>query len=80
MSHMFFLILRIDKDIVQVNNNKFIEDSSHGLIDICLECSRCITQTKWHNGVFKLSISSVEHHLPFITSTNVDTVVGVTQV
>jgi hypothetical protein len=43
---MFFLHLRIDKDVVKVHNTIFIKDALHYFINIGLECRRRVAKAK----------------------------------
>jgi hypothetical protein len=77
---VFFLHLRIDKDVVKVYNAIFIKDASHYFINIGLEHCRRIIKAKWHNHIFIMAISRVERHLPFIALLDPDAVVCILQV
>jgi hypothetical protein len=46
MPLVFFLCLRIDKDIVEVHNAIFIKDASHRFINIGLERRRHVVKAK----------------------------------
>jgi hypothetical protein len=46
MPLMFFLCLRIDKDIIKIYNTIFIKDAPHYFINICLKCYRGVAKAK----------------------------------
>jgi hypothetical protein len=43
---VFFLCLRIDKDVIKVHNIIFIKDALHCFINIGLECYRRVVKAK----------------------------------
>jgi hypothetical protein len=77
---MFFLCLRIDKDIIKVYNAIFIKDTLYYFINIGLEHRRRVAKAKWHNYIFIMAILRVEHYLPFIALLDPDVVVCILQV
>jgi hypothetical protein len=80
MPLVFFLHLRIDKDVIKVYNAIFIKDASHYFINIGLECHRRVAKAKQHDHIFIMAISRAERCLPFITLLNPDAVVYISQV
>ncbi len=57
----------IDEDIIEVYYYKNVELLFQDLIDIALECSRCVNQSKKHHLVLGMAIAGLEGHLLFIT-------------
>jgi hypothetical protein len=49
MLNMLFLTLRIDQDIVQIDNTEIVNITSQGIVNIALEGYWSIGQAHWHN-------------------------------
>ncbi len=64
---LFSLTLNIDENVIKIYNHKKIELFYYDLIDIALESSRYIDQSKKYHFVLKVAIVGPEDHLPFIT-------------
>jgi hypothetical protein len=77
---VFFLCLRIDKDVVKVYNAIFIKDALHYFINIGLERCRRVIKAKWHDYIFIIAVSRAEYYLLFITLLDPDVVVCISQV
>src|SRR5436190_21241057 len=45
---MFVLIFRINKDVVEVDNDANIQQISENIVHQCLECSRRVRKSEWH--------------------------------
>ena len=60
-------ILSIDQDIVQVYNNKDIKFLGWDLIDITLEGSRRVRETKRYDLILKVAISSLKSRFLLVT-------------
>ena len=59
-------VLGVDKDGIEINNDKDIEFLGQDLVNIALEAGRCIGQPKRHYLVLEVAVSSLESRLPFI--------------
>jgi len=57
---MFLVGTRIDGNIVEVDNDEFVEERMKYVIDEGLEHCGCICETKWHNQEFVFPISRIE--------------------
>lgn len=60
------LIISIDKDIVQIKNNKNIKFPRKDLINVSLKACQCIYQPKKHYLIFKIVVPSLKSHLLFV--------------
>jgi hypothetical protein len=80
MPLVFFLYLRIDKDIIKVYNIIFIKDALYYFINIGLEHCRHVIKAKKHNYIFIIAISHVKYYLLFITLLDPNMVVCILQV
>jgi hypothetical protein len=80
MPLVFFLCLRIDKDVIKVHNAIFIKDASHSFINIGLEYCRRVAKAKWHDHIFIMAISRAERHLPFVALSDPNVVICISQV
>ena len=54
----FFLVFDIDEDIIEVNYHKNIEFFYQNLVDIALQYSWCVDQSKKHHVILKMAIVS----------------------
>ena len=59
-------VLSIDKDVIEVNNDKDINFLSQDLINIALKAGRCIKQPKRYYLILKVAVSSPKSCLSFI--------------
>ena len=80
MQLVLFLIVRINKDVVQVDNTAVIQKVGECTVDVVLEGGWCVSQAKGHHIVLKVTISCVEHCFPVVFLVNVDAVVGIPKV
>ena len=60
-------IFSIDQDVVQVYNDKDIELLGQDLIDVTLKDSRSVRETKGHDLILKVAISSSKNHFSLVT-------------
>ena len=60
-------VLCIDEDVVQVDNDEDIQLVGHKFVDITLEAGRYIEETKKHNLVLEMTVSSSKSCFLFIT-------------
>ncbi len=63
---LFAFVLSIDKDVIEVHYDKNIELLYQDLVDVTLECSRCIGQLKGYYLILEMTIAGLESYLPFI--------------
>ncbi len=63
---LFALALSINEDVIKIHNHKNVELLCQDLVDITLECSWYIGQTKRHDLVLEVTIAGSESRLPFI--------------
>lgn len=64
------IIFSINKNIIQIYDNKNVKLFCLNLIDIALKYSWCICQSKKYYLVFKLTIISPKDHFLFIDYLN----------
>jgi hypothetical protein len=75
-----FWVVWIDKDVIEINHNGYIEHVRKDVIDKMLESSRSIGQSERHNEPFKRAIASAERGLPFISRANANKMISVAKV
>lgn len=73
-------ILGIDKNVVQVYNNKDIKLFLQNLINIALEYSWYISQAKKHYIIPNIDIASLENRFAFITFSDPHLIVSIGKV
>ena len=59
-------VLGVDKDVIEVNNDKNIEFLGQELVNIALEAGRCVGQPKKHYLLFEVAVLSLKSRLLFI--------------
>ena len=66
----FLLVVSVDKDIIQIYNDKNIKFFYKNLINIALERYRSIGQSKWHYLILKVTISGPDSSFSLISFAN----------
>ncbi len=77
---LFAFAFGIDEDVIKVHYHKNVELLCEDLVDITLECDRCISQSKKHDLRFEVTIAVPEGRLPFIAFPDPHLRVGIGQV
>ena len=77
---VFSLVLGIDKDIIQIYNDKDIELFHDDFIDIALECCQSVGQSIRHYLILKVTVSSLENCFLLISFANSHPVIGTGEV
>src|ERR1700735_543250 len=67
---MFLHGFGVDQDVVEVGNTKVIKIFPQCAIDIRLERSGSVRQSKRHDKVFKMTIARPKSSLPFFAESN----------
>ena len=63
---MFFsLTLSIDKNVIEIYNNKDVKLVHKDIVDIALKYGWCIGQAKKHYLVFKKAVTGLKGHFLF---------------
>ncbi len=70
----------VNKDVVQVDEDMFVEHVTEHVIDEGLEDGRGISEAKGHDKVFVMPGGHVEGRLPLVPLSDADQVVGVAEV
>ena len=76
----FAFIFAVDKDIIQIHNDKNIEFFHENLIDVGLEYCQSNGQSKKHYLIFEVAVSGLESSLPLIFFANFHPVIGTSEV
>ncbi len=77
---LFVFVLGVDKDVIEVHYDKNVKLFYQDLIDITLECGRCVSQSKGHHLVLEMAIAGPEGRLPFVSFPNPYSMVGIGQI
>ena len=64
--HILFFACNVNQNVIEVHNNKNIKFFYQDIIDIALESSRCISQSKIHHLILKMVIIDSKNCLLFI--------------
>ena len=80
MLMVLFHVVRVDEDIIQIDEDAYIEHVGEDVIHEVLKSCQCISQTEEHNTPFKGAVAGVEGGFPFVTFTDSNKVVGMLQV
>lgn len=73
-------IFNIDKNVIQVDNNKNIKLLSQNLINIALEASQSIKETKKHDLILEIAISHLKDRLSFVTFFDLYLIIDATKI
>ncbi len=73
-------ILSIDEDVIEIHHNKNNTLLYQDLIDVALECGRCVSQSKRYHLVLEIAIEGPEDRLSFISFPNPHLMVGISQI
>ena len=76
----FSLIFGLDKDIIQIHNDKDIKFFCKDFINVALEFYQSVNQSKRHHLILKVAISGLENSLSLISFANSYPVVGTGEV
>ena len=66
----FLFVLRVNKNIIQIHNDKVIKLFHKNLIDIALDYCQSIGQSKKHYLILKIVVSGPESSFPLISFAN----------
>ena len=73
LSDMFLVVINIigvDQNVVQINENAYIQEIGENVIHKTLKSGRGVGKSERHNAPLKRAITSAECSFPFITSTD----------
>ena len=73
-------IIRVNEDIIKVNDNTDIEHICEDFIHVTLESSRHVGKSEGHHKPFKRAVASAECSFPFVTVCDVDKVVRMSKI
>ena len=76
----FALIFGVDKDIIQIHNDKKIEFFREDLIDVALEYYRSVSQSKKHYLIFKVAVFGLKSSFLLISFASSHPVIGTGEV
>jgi len=80
MCNMLFRILGVDQNVIQIDYHAHIQHIRKNAIDKVLERSRSIGKSERHNKPFIGAIVSVEGSFPFITRSDADQMVCMSEI
>ena len=76
-----FFIFAINKNVVQVYNNKNVKLFYQNLVDIALKSGWCISQTKKHYYlILKIAIISLESCFLFVSFSNLHSIINIGEI
>ncbi len=77
---LFTLVLSVDEDVIEIHYYENVELLHQDLVDITLECGRCIGQSERHDLVLEMAIAGPESRLLFIAFPDPHSMVGIGQI
>jgi len=80
MCNMLFGILGVDQNVIQIDYHAHIQHVRKNAIDEALERRWSIGESERHNKPFIAAIASVEGSFPFITQSNADQMVCMSEI
>jgi hypothetical protein len=72
---MVIHVLQENEDVINITNHKIIQVPIKDIIHQMLKDSRCVSKTKSHHNIFKITIIGFECHISSIIFSNVHQVV-----
>ena len=73
-------IIRIDEDVIKVDDNGNVNHVGKDVVHKTLESGRSVGETERHNQPFKGPVASLECGLPFVSVSNADEMIGMPKV
>ncbi len=80
MLHMFLICIRIDKNVIDVNNYPTVQHVPEDIVDEGLEYRRTVGKAEGHNRIFIVPSAGGKSCFPFITLPDADEIIGVAEV
>ena len=77
---LFIIAFDIDKDVIEVHYHKNVKFFCQDLVDIALERSQYVGQSKKHYLVLKMAIAGFESRFLFIVFPNPHLIIGICQI
>ncbi len=77
---LFAFALSVDEDVIKVHYDKNVKLLCQDLVNVALECGRCIGQSKRHHLVFKIAIAGPKGRLLFIAFFDPHLMIGIGQI
>ena len=77
---VFHIISAVDQDIINVDNNAYIEEGFQDVLDQSLECCWSVGESKGHDFVLIVTISSAESGFLNVILMDLDLVISPTQI
>ncbi len=77
---LFAFVLGVDEDVIKVHYDENVELLYQDLVNITLECGRCVSQSKGHYLVLKMAIAGLESRFPFIAFPDPHSMVDIGQI
>jgi hypothetical protein len=76
MLDVFFLRLRVYKDVIEVADIAYVDQVPEGIINVALERSRGVCKSKRDYSILKVAITGPEGRLLLVTLLDTNLVVG----
>ena len=73
-------VVGVDQDVIQIDEDAYIEHVGEDVVYEVLKSCQCISQTKGHNTPFERAVAGAKGSFPFITFMDSNEVVGMLQV
>ena len=73
-------IIRIDEDVIKVDDNRNVNHVGKDVVHKTLESGRSVSETERHNQPFKRPVASPECGLPFVSVGDADKMIGMPEV
>ena len=80
MALMLYQIIRIDKNIIKINYNANIKKVQENIIYELVKGYQGISKSKRYNRPLKRAIASLERSFPFVTFSNSDQVISISEI
>ncbi len=77
---MFVKCVRINKNVIDVNNYPTIQHVPEDIVDEGLEYRRTVGKAEGHNRIFIVPIAGEKGCFPFIAPPDADEIIGIAEV
>lgn len=78
--HMLLHGIRVDQDIIYLDNNKSVKHVFEYIVNECLKDGRTVDKPEWHNEIFIVTGGCGECSLPFVPLLDANEIVGAAEV
>jgi hypothetical protein len=80
MAFVLSFILKVYKDIIEINNTINIDKTYQCFINIDLKNRKRVRKPERHNDVFVMSVTGIKRRFPLVALTNFNTIIRIPKI